>query len=258
MGARQLRRAEEDASSPSPSCRRAVVDKQLKERTELTHSRIGATQRDSILAAGLALQQAGVIDAKVDVEATVDALIDDLIDERFNATLSNWRPPIAIAAMSAMDAVQRDTSRRSSPRAIPSAPAAPRALRRPGAACRPALGLLLPVALALGWEIAVAVRLVAQRPAGAAAEPHLRDAGHGTGADRRTLAPHRRDAGARRCAGFGARRRAGTLLGASRGYSGWRGRLLDPTLQALRAIPSIAWVPLFILWLGIFETRRSR
>ena len=30
-------------------------------------------------------------------------------------------------------------------------------------------------------------------------------------------------------------------------------RLLDPTLQALRAIPSIAWVPLFILWLGIFE-----
>jgi sulfonate transport system permease protein len=24
-------------------------------------------------------------------------------------------------------------------------------------------------------------------------------------------------------------------------------------LQALRAIPSIAWVPLFILWLGIFE-----
>src|SRR3981189_1770362 len=31
----------------------AVVDKQLKERTELTHSRIGAPQRDSILPAGL-------------------------------------------------------------------------------------------------------------------------------------------------------------------------------------------------------------
>jgi len=38
-----------------------VVDKQLKERTELTHSKIGAPQRESILAAGLALQQAGVI-----------------------------------------------------------------------------------------------------------------------------------------------------------------------------------------------------
>jgi sulfonate transport system substrate-binding protein len=57
----------------------AVVDKQLKERTELTHSRIGAPQRDSILAAGLALQQAGVIDAKIDVKATLDALIDDQV-----------------------------------------------------------------------------------------------------------------------------------------------------------------------------------
>jgi len=55
----------------------AVVDKQLKERTELTHSRIGAPQRESILAAGIALQQAGVIPASVDVKGTVDALIDD-------------------------------------------------------------------------------------------------------------------------------------------------------------------------------------
>ena len=57
----------------------AVVDKQLKERTELTHSRIGSAQRESILAAGLALQQAGVIDAKVDVKATLDSLIDDQV-----------------------------------------------------------------------------------------------------------------------------------------------------------------------------------
>jgi sulfonate transport system substrate-binding protein len=56
-----------------------VVDKQLKERTELTHSRIGAPQRASILAAGLALQQAGVVDAKVDVKGTLDALIDDQV-----------------------------------------------------------------------------------------------------------------------------------------------------------------------------------
>jgi sulfonate transport system substrate-binding protein len=57
----------------------AVVDKQLKERTELTHSRIGAPQRDSILAAGLALQQAGVIAANVDVRKAVDGLIDDRV-----------------------------------------------------------------------------------------------------------------------------------------------------------------------------------
>jgi sulfonate transport system substrate-binding protein len=56
-----------------------VVDKQLKERTELTHSRIGAPQRESILAAGLALQQAGVIEAKVDVKAALDSLIDDQV-----------------------------------------------------------------------------------------------------------------------------------------------------------------------------------
>jgi len=49
---------------------------------------------------------------------------------------------------------------------------------------------------------------------------------------------------------------AGTVLGALTGYSRlWR-QLLDPTLQALRAIPSIAWVPLFILWLGIFEAAK--
>ena len=56
-----------------------VVDKQLKERTELTHSRIGTPQRESILAAGLALQQAGVINAKVDVKAALDSLIDDQV-----------------------------------------------------------------------------------------------------------------------------------------------------------------------------------
>jgi sulfonate transport system substrate-binding protein len=55
----------------------AVVDKQLKERTELTHNKIGAAQRDSILQAGLALQQAGVVPASVDVKKTVDDLIDD-------------------------------------------------------------------------------------------------------------------------------------------------------------------------------------
>lgn len=55
----------------------AVVDKQLKERTELTHNRVGPAQRDSILEAGLALQKAGVIGANVDARKAVDDLIDD-------------------------------------------------------------------------------------------------------------------------------------------------------------------------------------
>ena len=55
----------------------AVVDKQLKERTELTHNKVGPAQRESILEAGLALQKAGVIPAGVDVKKSVDDLIDD-------------------------------------------------------------------------------------------------------------------------------------------------------------------------------------
>jgi sulfonate transport system substrate-binding protein len=57
----------------------AVVDIQLKERTELTFNRIGPQQRDTILQAGLALQQAGVIPANVKVKKT----LDDLVDDRF-------------------------------------------------------------------------------------------------------------------------------------------------------------------------------
>jgi sulfonate transport system substrate-binding protein len=54
-----------------------VVDKQLKERTQLTFNKIGPAQRESILQAGLALQKAGVVQAGVDVKKSVDDLIDD-------------------------------------------------------------------------------------------------------------------------------------------------------------------------------------
>ena len=52
-----------------------VIARQL-ERTELTHGPIGKPQADSIIAAGLALQEAGVIEPGVDVKATVAALIE--------------------------------------------------------------------------------------------------------------------------------------------------------------------------------------
>jgi sulfonate transport system substrate-binding protein len=55
----------------------AVVDIQLKERTDLTFNRIGPQQRDTILQAGLALQQAGVIPPNVDVKQTLNDLVDD-------------------------------------------------------------------------------------------------------------------------------------------------------------------------------------
>jgi sulfonate transport system substrate-binding protein len=52
-----------------------VIERQL-ERTELSHSSIGQPQVDTILAAGLALQQAGVITPETNVRAAVDSLID--------------------------------------------------------------------------------------------------------------------------------------------------------------------------------------
>jgi sulfonate transport system permease protein len=47
-----------------------------------------------------------------------------------------------------------------------------------------------------------------------------------------------------------------TVLGAVVGYSRRAGDYLDPTMQALKAVPSLAWVPLFILWFGIFEVSK--
>jgi sulfonate transport system permease protein len=41
----------------------------------------------------------------------------------------------------------------------------------------------------------------------------------------------------------------GLLVGLSRRFE----ELLAPTLQAIRAIPSLAWVPLLVLWMGVDE-----
>ena len=46
---------------------------------------------------------------------------------------------------------------------------------------------------------------------------------------------------------------AGILIGSLVGLSPWASRILSPTIQALRAVPSLAWVPLLVLWMGIYE-----
>jgi sulfonate transport system permease protein len=115
------------------------------------------------------------------------------------------------------------------------------------------LGLLLPLTLALGWELAVWLgysngRLVPPPSRVFATISDLARSGELTRHIITTLD--------RVGLGFALGVVAGTLLGAVSGYWSLARRLLDPTVQALRAIPSIAWVPLFILWLGIFETSK--
>ncbi len=125
--------------------------------------------------------------------------------------------------------------------------------RGPTRFVRPALGLILPVAVALCWEIAVREGLASGRlvPPPSVIFQTFADLAR-TG----ELELHATVTLSRVAAGFVFGVAAGTLFGAITGYSALMNRLVDPTLQALRAIPSIAWVPLFILWFGIFEASK--
>lgn len=59
---------------------------------------------------------------------------------------------------------------------------------------------------------------------------------------------------ARVASGFALGAGLALLIGAWVGLSRRAEAYLDPLFQALRAIPSLAWVPLLLLWLGIDET----
>ena len=136
--------------------------------------------------------------------------------------------------------------------------AAPAAIRPPAAArgwaLHPALlGLLLPLLTALVWELAarqgwVQARLVPPPSKVAATLAELWASGE--------LARHLAATLWRVAAGFALGLLLATALGAFTGFSTRARQILDPTLQALRSIPSIAWVPLFILWFGIFEASK--
>jgi sulfonate transport system permease protein len=114
-------------------------------------------------------------------------------------------------------------------------------------------GWVIPVALAILWEVATRYGLAQGR----LMPPPSRLAATAWSLARSgDLQTHIVATMTRVLAGFAIGAAAGTLLGMLNGASPWAERLLDPSIQALRAIPSIAWVPLFILWLGIFETSK--
>jgi sulfonate transport system permease protein len=115
------------------------------------------------------------------------------------------------------------------------------------------LGLIVPVAIGVAWEFVVWAGLVNGR---LLPPPSVIFATFAELAASGELQQHVTVTLLRVAAGFGFGVAAGTIAGAITGYSQLTHRLLDPSLQGLRAIPSIAWVPLFILWFGIFEASK--
>ncbi|WP_188563969.1 ABC transporter permease [Undibacterium terreum] len=67
------------------------------------------------------------------------------------------------------------------------------------------------------------------------------------------LAGHMAASTLRVIAGFLAGSLLAVVIGSLVGLSKRMELILDPSFQALRAIPSLAWVPLLLLWLGIDE-----
>jgi sulfonate transport system permease protein len=125
--------------------------------------------------------------------------------------------------------------------------------RRFEAVGRALLGLLVPVVLGGAWEFGVWAGLFSGRlvpPPSVIYATFVELAASGE------LQQHATITLLRVAAGFALGVAAGTAMGALTGYSGLVHRMLDPSLQGLRAIPSIAWVPLFILWFGIFEASK--
>jgi sulfonate transport system permease protein len=115
------------------------------------------------------------------------------------------------------------------------------------------IGFVLPVALALAWEAAVALHWADGRLLPTPSKVFATLAGL---AQTGELTSHVLATLQRVILGFAFGVMAGTVMGAVSGYWTLARRLVDPSLQALRNIPSIAWVPMFILWFGIFETSK--
>jgi sulfonate transport system permease protein len=111
-------------------------------------------------------------------------------------------------------------------------------------------GLLVPAVLVIIWETVVRAGWVSQHllPPPSELVTTLADlAGNGT------LLGHIGISSLRVLIGFLIGAGLAVVVGAAVGLSRRTEALLDPTFQALRAIPSLAWVPLLLLWLGIDE-----
>jgi len=136
----------------------------------------------------------------------------------------------------------------------PQAPGEPkRPKKRRAQLGRVVLAMIVPVVVLVLWEVGAVAGLISTRlipPPSTIIETLAGLARDGE------LWVHSLATTLRVLAGFAVGAVIGTLLGAATGVSDRFQTLFDPSLQALRNIPSIAWTPLFILWFGIFETSK--
>ncbi|MBK0331904.1 ABC transporter permease [Brachybacterium sp. MASK1Z-5] len=125
--------------------------------------------------------------------------------------------------------------------------------RRGGWPRRLALGALVPLLILIVWEVVTATGLVpAYRLPGPLAV--LRAAGELQAAGELWL--HVAISVQRVLIGFAIGSVAGLAVASLVGLSRTADALLGPLLAALRAVPSLAWVPLLILWMQIGETSK--
>ncbi|WP_050461779.1 ABC transporter permease [Herbaspirillum autotrophicum] len=112
------------------------------------------------------------------------------------------------------------------------------------------IGALLPVLVLLALEAAARLELIPSRlfpPPSEVANTILALAS-------RDLFSHIAISTLRVATGFAIGTLLAIGLGTLTGMNRRAEALLDPSFQALRAIPSLAWIPLLLLWLGIDET----
>lgn len=112
-------------------------------------------------------------------------------------------------------------------------------------------GFLLPIGLLVLWEVAVRQAWVSahQLP-----PPSSLAATAWELAENGTLFRHAWVSSLRVLAGFLIGATLAVLVGSIVALVRPVERLIDPTFQGLRAVPSLAWVPLLLLWFGIDET----
>ncbi len=115
------------------------------------------------------------------------------------------------------------------------------------------VGLIVPAVLLAAWQGAAASGLV---PPAILPAPGLVIRTLAAMAQSGEMAQALAATGSRMLFGFALGAACATVLGGLCGSSAAIRALLDPLIQALRSVPSLAWVPLFILWLGIFEASK--